>query len=243
MEMVEAGDFHAPAVSPQAMTRQLAELVDQTRQMLDRATSVNEVIVVVRRAGAAANVVKDALKSCSQLGRQQFVLRQEAAEVHIRTQRRAGELLLAMAKHPGGRPRGTDSRVAEVSSLPFTLNELGISARESHRWQRVARIPGDRFEEHIATCRTKHRELTTAGVMALAADVGGRRAGGAGDERPAIPPPPAGVRSAKRRLWSLVWIDPVHLASALEPARRERELERLRELDSWLSAYEASLRT
>ena len=238
----DGGDgTRTPAVTPRAMIRELAELIDQTRQMLDRASGAGDVVHAVRRASATASVVKDALKSCHLLDWQQFALRQEAAEVHLRTQRRAGQLLLAMARHPGGRPRETPSRETPVSGQPLTLGDLGISPRESHRWQRIARIPGDQFEEHIETCKARRLELTSAGLMALAARDDAARPGRPSEERPEARPARADVRRARHRLWSLVWIDPIHLASALEPGRRGRELERLRELDGWLRAYESSL--
>jgi hypothetical protein len=74
---------------------------------------------------ATSGAVREPLKSNHLLGGRQFALRQEVVEVHLRTQRRAGELLLAMAKHRGGGPLGTSSRAAWVSILLFTLRELG----------------------------------------------------------------------------------------------------------------------
>jgi hypothetical protein len=233
----DAGD-RVLVLAPHALVKELHEVVAQTRQMIERASTATEAVNLVRRASATSGVVKEALKSCHLLGGQQFALRQEVAEVHLRTQRRAGELLLAMAKHRGGRPSGTGSMASSASSLPVTLKDLGISPRESHRWQRVAQVPAERFEEHIATCRAQRRELTTAGVLALAADEGRSRAQGSNQEPAASRLIAADVHRAKRRLWTLVWIDPVNLAAALEPGRREFELERLEHLDRWLRGYE-----
>ena len=224
-----------------ALVRDLGELVDQTRQMLERVSSTAEAVSLVRLASATSGVVKEALKSCHILGGQQFALRQEVAEVHLRTQRLAGQMLLAMAKHRGGRPSGTHSSGHSVSGSPMTLRDLGISSRESRRWQRVAQVPRDRFEEHIATCRAQRRELTTAGILALAGDDSRSHPEGP-DEEPEGRRLAADVRRAKGRLMTLVWIDPVNLATALEPGRRQLELDRLDCLDQWLSDYEEVLR-
>ena len=48
-----------------------------------------------------------------------------------------------------------------------TLNKIGVSQQESSRWQRIAKIPEDRFEEHLAkaTKRTQSALLLEAARM------------------------------------------------------------------------------
>jgi len=91
-----------------------------------------------------------------------------AAELKLRAERRAGELWPGWPnKHPAGRPPGNRSQRVTDDSPP-RLNELGISKRQSSRWQQIAAVPEPVFEERIATTRSRRQELTTAGALKLA---------------------------------------------------------------------------
>jgi hypothetical protein len=68
-----------------------------------------------------------------------------AAELRIRAQRKAGELLREMPPHPPGPDRSTP-----VTDLPPTLAQVGITKNQSSAWKRIADIPADDFEEHIS---------------------------------------------------------------------------------------------
>jgi N6-adenosine-specific RNA methylase IME4 len=83
----------------------------------------------------------------------------DAAEIKIRAERRLGELLAEMPKNLGGK------------STTDTLSEVGIAHHESSRWQRIASVPVEVFESHIAKVRGQEEELTTAGVLRLAASL------------------------------------------------------------------------
>jgi hypothetical protein len=49
-----------------------------------------------------------------------------------------------MPKNEGGRPTETGSRVQPVSS---TLEDIGIEKTQSSRWQAIAGIPEEMFDE------------------------------------------------------------------------------------------------
>jgi hypothetical protein len=51
---------------------------------------------------------------------------------------------------------------------PPSLAELGISKMQSSRWQAIAAVPDEAFEDHIAGIKESGDELTTAGVFRLA---------------------------------------------------------------------------
>ena len=84
-----------------------------------------------------------------------------AAEVRLRAERRAGEMLAKMALHGGDR-RGADApdRV--------TLGDLGVSKDQSARWQKLARVTAGDFDAHVAAVKGRGEELTTAGLLRLA---------------------------------------------------------------------------
>ena len=84
-----------------------------------------------------------------------------AAEVRLRAERRAGEMIAAMALHGGDR-RGADS------DDRVTLGDLGVSKDQSARWQKLARVAAGDFDAHLAAVKGRGEELTTAGLLRLA---------------------------------------------------------------------------
>jgi hypothetical protein len=82
-----------------------------------------------------------------------------AAEIKLRAERKAGEMLANMENAKTG-PK-------ELRNTPLhnSLNELGIERMQSSRWQREASVPEERFEEYLALCREERREVTQAGLL------------------------------------------------------------------------------
>ena len=62
-----------------------------------------------------------------------------------RAERRAGELLRDMEKDKGGNPNLLDDQTGS----PPTLEELGISRFQSHRYQAIAHLPEPDSEAHV----------------------------------------------------------------------------------------------
>ena len=56
------------------------------------------------------------------------------AEIKLRAERKAGDMLAENVKHTGGRPK---QRSRDVT----VLRNVGVSKMESHRWQRIASVP------------------------------------------------------------------------------------------------------
>jgi N6-adenosine-specific RNA methylase IME4 len=123
-------------------------LLEQAKALLARASSVDEVKDVRDRAEALRMYAKQA-----GLG---LDMQNQAAEVKLRAERRAGELLDPKM----GRP--------EKVSHDATLSELGISRSQSSRWQRIASLPEAAFESYIELALESRREMTTAGALKLA---------------------------------------------------------------------------
>jgi site-specific DNA-methyltransferase (adenine-specific) len=88
-----------------------------------------------------------------------------ATEITIRVKRRIGELLRDMPKHPGILHSGGNT-VLPPDDVP-PLADLGISKMESSRYQAIAAIPAEPFEEHVGWATSGDRELTTKAVVKL----------------------------------------------------------------------------
>jgi hypothetical protein len=91
----------------------------------------------------------------------------EAAEIKLRAERKAGEALAAMNKPKGGRRAETGDGDAPVSKSR-TLEQMGIKKHQSADWQVEASVPEPEFEAHVAEARATGEPLTTAGVVRLA---------------------------------------------------------------------------
>lgn len=122
--------------------RELAKANDisEVRDMADKAAAVQQ---YARRAKLGHDVEND------------------AAEFKLRAERRAGELLLeaGFGQHGGDRK----------SSNGLLLEDMGVGKMQSSRWQQVANVPSETFEQYLAKTRDSGKLITTAGVVKLAA--------------------------------------------------------------------------
>ena len=130
----------------------LACRVDEVKAIRDKAEAVR---VYARQAG-------------------DFEMQNQAAEIRLFAERRAGELLADMTKNPGtrgeGRPRknGTKNRrsISTTAYFPLKLDDIGISKDQSSKWQRMAKLIDDAtFETALIRAKERDGELTTAALL------------------------------------------------------------------------------
>lgn len=72
-------------------------------------------------------------------------------EIKVRAERKAGEMLAAMQKQNGG--HASKARSRSTTELPPTLESLGVSKDQSSRWQKLAAISDDKFEQAVAAAK------------------------------------------------------------------------------------------
>ena len=84
----------------------------------------------------------------------------EAQEIVRRAERQLGLML----------PAVTGGRGGDRASNTMLLANLGIERMQSSRFQKIAQVPDDQFEEWICDCRAAGDELTQAAVLRLAAE-------------------------------------------------------------------------
>lgn len=128
-----------------------------------------------RRALALAQTLEDvlsirdqakALEACLKIVGESLEAANDAAEVKLRAERKAGEMLAAMDDAPAGRPPEIGDTMSPIC-VP-TLSDLGIDKKQSSRWQREAAVDDDTFEQYLASCREEQREITQAGLLNIA---------------------------------------------------------------------------
>ncbi len=69
-------------------------------------------------------------------------MQNNAAEIKLRAERRAGEMLKRMEKAKGAAKKGWKTRSHDVTAL----SEVGVTKMQSSRWQSIAALPKKDFE-------------------------------------------------------------------------------------------------
>jgi len=114
------------------------------------------------------------------------------AELSLRAARRGGELLAETPLSYGGRPRKDIA-----STHAKTLRELGLNKNQSSRWRRLATIPVELFEGHLAESRRLGKAPSAAKLLRLAAELArGKRAKTPKPPQPAISEQPSSAGPA-----------------------------------------------
>jgi phage N-6-adenine-methyltransferase len=124
-----------------------------------------------RRALALAQTLEDvlsirdqakALEECLKIVGESLEASNDAAEVKLRAERKAGTMLAEMENAKTG-PKELGN-----TPLPNSLDDLGIDKMQSSRWQREAGVNDETFENYLASCRDEGREITQAGLLNIA---------------------------------------------------------------------------
>jgi hypothetical protein len=113
---------------------------DADRAAIEKAASIDEVRRIRNRA--------EALRMYYKQSKDGLAMQNRCAEIKIRAERRAGEILDEM-KRTGQRETGKGDhkpKFHDGTSVP-TLEVLGISKKQSFRWQSNASIPKPIFEK------------------------------------------------------------------------------------------------
>lgn len=137
---------------------------DAARRALAAAHRVDEVKAIRDKAEAVRVYAKQA---------GDYDLQNQAAEIRIRAERRAGQLLLDIEKNHGtrgeGRPRkdGTKSRrSSRTTAYRPKLEDIGVTKDQSSKWQRLALLVDEAtFERALVQAREKSGELTNAALL------------------------------------------------------------------------------
>jgi hypothetical protein len=129
-------------------------LLSRARTALAQAKTIDDLTKVRRQA--------EAVRYAMRLHGYTVDAVNDACELKLRAERRLGQLRAAQEKL-NGRPAKKGDSVSPFSR-PATAAEQGMTKQQAARWQRLAALPDDLFETHVARVRSRQEQLTTAGV-------------------------------------------------------------------------------
>jgi hypothetical protein len=130
---------------------------DRARRELELAATIDEVKKIRDQA--------EALRLYARQSRLSLEMQNRCAEIRIRSERRAGEMLRERDRHPPG-PSKQDR--SHDGTQPPRLEDLGITKNQSSRWQLIASIPEEQFENRVDSLKTNGKELTSTEILSFA---------------------------------------------------------------------------
>jgi hypothetical protein len=128
---------------------------DAARKAIAAAHRVDEVKQIRDKAEAVRVYAKQA---------RDLEMQNMAAEIRLRAERRAGQLLVEMREtgQRQAKDRGRPTKLSATSTLP----QLGLTRDQSSKWQQLAgRIDEATFERALTLTKEKNLELTTAALL------------------------------------------------------------------------------
>lgn len=126
-------------------------VLDRAYLAIEQAQSLDELKEIRDQAEAARHYVKAAKMTTAMANR--------CAEIRIRAERKAGEMIRA---NPQIRQGG--DRKSKYHDDTLKLDDLGISKLQSSRWQKLANIPEETIEQYFAEPENEEREVTAVGT-------------------------------------------------------------------------------
>jgi len=137
------------------VTTQLVHF-DRARVALAEAHSIDEVKQIRDQAEAMRQYIRQQKGSLE--------MQNQAAEIKIRAERRAGEMLKGIEIKPGNPQLLHDVTIG----ITPKLEDFGITRIQSHRWQLEALVPEEKLEQFIAaaaTDPTRRQELAKHAIQ------------------------------------------------------------------------------
>jgi len=141
-------------------TREIIALdnLDRAKALIAQA-DITQLKEIISQAEALRSYVAQAKKGLE--------LQNQCAEIKIRAERRAGEMLANIERNSGGRPSKNSSKLDEFNYTRI-LKENQIPFSTASRWQIEAEVAENEFEKWVSEIKSEGRELTSVGLRRLA---------------------------------------------------------------------------
>lgn len=131
--------------------------LDKATKMLAEAKTLSEVKNILNIAEAARTYARAA-----KLGLAAY---NHAAEVKVRAERKAGEMLAQLERLPGQRTDKQPDNIAITGSeYREVLDDYDLNYVTASRWQELAEMPEHEFEQHLEETRGE-KPITTSGII------------------------------------------------------------------------------
>ncbi len=125
---------------------------ENAKNAISECKNIDEITKIIDKSKIMQAYVKQAKESLQ--------VQNDVAEIKLRAERKAGELLKIMniPKH------NEKNELQEVTRL----SDLGVEKHESYRWQQIANIPEDKFDNRILEIKEKNKEITENEILNFA---------------------------------------------------------------------------
>lgn len=130
--------------------------ISAAKNALAKASTFGDILEIRDKAAAIKVYMKSAGDS--------LAVQNQAAEIKLRAERKAGQLLSEMEKQNGSRGVGKKVEGQDVSPLS-TLSDLGITPKQSSRWQAEATVSEEDFDSLVDEINKSGEELTQASLL------------------------------------------------------------------------------
>lgn len=138
-------------------------IFDQLKRDLEQSFSIEEVKDIRDKA--------ESLRQYAKMAGESLIFQNYCAELKIRAERKAGELLGNTVFTKGGDRKSEDfknQRLHDETVDSVNLSDFGISKIQSFRWKLIASLDEDEFEKHLGLIKSKNKELTSREFLVLA---------------------------------------------------------------------------
>jgi len=149
------------------MTNELAKLdkitqmLSETRGSLYKAETLEEVVGVMKKASA--------IKEMARAVDAGMAIQNHGAEIALLAKRKAGVFLGQLEKNEGKVNRfNSDSMRGNTSQFAEAVKDADISPQDAARWQLIASVPEEKFQEFVNETKEAGKELTQAGALRIA---------------------------------------------------------------------------
>lgn len=145
--------------------RDAVQILASMRQHLDVAESLEDVKSLMQRA--------DFMRVAAKKAKVATEIQLDVEEYALDAERKAGQMLGGIELAKGGNQDKIIQPVPDEDGLDDqapTLEDLGITRKESSRWKRIAALPDDDYEAYKAEARAKG-EVTKAGAVKKAKEI------------------------------------------------------------------------
>jgi len=130
---------------------------------LNRASAALACAEIPQQAVEIADVAEAARVYAKRVGASLPVINR-ATSIKLMAERKAGEILAGMENIS----KGGDRKSSDTRSLGSSLSDMGITKKQSSRWQRAATVPEKAFQEYVDSADVLGKEISTSGLLKLA---------------------------------------------------------------------------